>query len=259
MRQTLLLGGLESIVYNRNRKNNDLKLYEFGNCYYFDADKKVDGETLNEYNEELHLGLWLCGDNLSNNWSVANEKTSIFQLKKYIENILLRLGIMAGQYVCEQYSDDIYSTALCLKTKNRQLGILGILNKKLLKSFDISIEVYYAELNWSALLKETKKHTIIFREISKYPTVKRDLALLVDKPVMFSQIEKIANKAEKKLLKEVSLFDVYEGKNLPDGKKSYAVNFVLQDNERTLDDRQIDAIMKNIQTALEKELGAQLR
>ncbi|GAB6012201.1 phenylalanine--tRNA ligase subunit beta [Viscerimonas tarda] len=259
MRQSLLFGGLESVAYNRNRRNNDLKFYEFGNCYYYDADKKVEGETLKEYSEELHLGLWLCGDSVSNSWELQDEKVSVYQLKGYVENILLRLGLSAGQYTYEQFSDEIYSIALNIKTKNRQLGSLGIVSKKLLKNADINTEVYFAELNWNAIMKETRKHAVTFKEISKYPVVKRDLALLVDKTVMFDQIEKTARKAEKKLLKEVALFDVYEGKNLPDGKKSYAVNFVLQDSERTLDDKQIDAIMRNIQTALEKELEAKLR
>lgn len=259
MRQTLLFGGLESIAYNRNRQNNDLKFYELGNCYYYDADKKEEDKPLREYSEELHLGLWLCGDNVNNSWATPAEKSSVFQLKGYVEKILHRLGISANQYEYEQFSNDIYSVALVIKTRNRVLGTLGIVSKKILKQTDISTDVYFAELNWDNLMKEVKKHTVLFKEISKYPSVKRDLALLLDKNILFDQIEKIAYKSEKKLLKEVSLFDVYEGKNLPEGKKSYAVNFVLQDDEKTLTDKQIDVIMKKIQSSLEKELGAQLR
>lgn len=259
MRQTLLFGGLESIAYNRNRKSNDLKLYEFGNCYYFDAEKKDAEKPLKEYFEEFHLGLWLCGDTAGSSWARSTEKTSIYQLKAYVENILLRLGLAQGQYEYEQVSNDIYSVALIIKTRSRVLGSLGIVAKKLLKQTDINTEVYFAELNWDALMKETKKHKVTFAEISKYPQVKRDLALLLDKNILFEQIEKIAYKSEKKLLKEVNLFDVYEGKNLPEGKKSYAVNFVIQDDEKTLTDKQIDAIMQKIQKALEQELNAQLR
>lgn len=259
MRQTLLFGGLESIAYNRNRKSNDLKLYEFGNCYYFDAEKKDAEKPLKEYSEEFHLGLWLCGDTAGSSWARSTEKTSIYQLKAYVENILLRLGLAQGQYEYEQVSNDIYSVALIIKTRSRVLGSLGIVAKKLLKQTDINTEVYFAELNWDALMKETKKHKVTFAEISKYPQVKRDLALLLDKNILFEQIEKIAYKSEKKLLKEVNLFDVYEGKNLPEGKKSYAVNFVIQDDEKTLTDKQIDAIMQKIQKALEQELNAQLR
>ncbi len=259
MRQSLLFGGLESIAYNRNRKSNDLKFFEFGNCYYFDVEKKDAEKPLNEYSEEFHLGIWLCGDSVNNSWAAVNEKSSVYQLKAYVENVLLRLGISSDKYEYEQVSNDIYSSALIVKTRNRVLGTLGIVSKKLLKQTDVNTEVYFAELNWDALMKEIKKHKVTFAEISKYPVVKRDLALLLDKGILFDQVERIARKSEKKLLKEVSLFDVYEGKNLPEGKKSYAVNFVLQDDEKTLTDKQIDAIMQKIQKALEQEVGAQLR
>lgn len=261
MRQTLLFGGLESIAYNRNRQNSDIKFYEFGNCYYFDASKKTEGETLKEYSEEFHLGLWLSGNSITNSWAAQDEKSSVYQLKAYVENILIRLGISEGRYEYVQFSNELYSAAIDIqaKGKGKSLGTIGIVSKKTLKSFDINTEVYFAELNWNALMEEIKKHTVTFADISKFPAVKRDLALLLDKSVSFDQIEKVANKAERKLLKGVSLFDVYEGKNLPEGKKSYAVNFVLQDDEKTLNDKQIDAIMKKIQASLENELGARLR
>ena len=261
MRQTLIYGGLESIAYNRNHQNPDIKFYEFGNCYFYDASKKVEGETLKEYNEEFHLGLWLSGNNISNSWAAGDEKTSVYQLKAYVENILARLGIATNRYEYVQTSNEIFTAALDIqaKGKGKSLGVLGIVNKKVLKSQDINAEVFYAELNWDSLMKEIKKHSITYTEISKFPAVKRDLALLLDKNILFDQIEKIAYKAERKLLKNVSLFDVYEGKNLPEGKKSYAVNFVIQDDEKTLNDKQIDGIMQKIQKSLESELGAQLR
>lgn len=260
MRQTLLFGGLESIAYNRNRKHNDLMFYEFGNCYYYDADKKTEGDNLKEYSEELHLGLWLCGNSRSGSWAAQDEKLSVYHLKAYVENVLQRLGIGLDKYTYEQFSNEIYSTAISIKTRNKDLGAIGIVSNKLLKETDIqNTDVFFAELNWNALMKEIKKHEVTFSEISKYPSVSRDLALLLDKGIRFEEVEAIAYKNEKKLLKEVNLFDVYEGKNLPDGKKSYAVNFVLQDDEKTLTDKQIDSIMKKIQQALEKELNAQLR
>lgn len=259
MRQTLLFGGLESIAYNRNRKNNDLKFYEFGNCYYLDADRKDESKPLREYSEEFHLGIWICGDNVNNSWATHDEKTSVYQLKGYVEKVLHRLGLTSNQFQYEQFSNELYDAALNIKTHSKSLGMLGIVSKKILKQTDISTDVFFAEFNWDSLMKEIKKHSVTFKELSKYPSVKRDFALLLDKNVLFEQIEKIAYKSEKKLLKEVSLFDVYEGKNLPVGKKSYAVNFILQDDEKTLNDKQIDAIMKKIQTALEQELGAQLR
>ena len=261
MRQTLLYGGLESIAYNRNRQNPDVRFYEFGNCYFYDADRKVEGETLKEYSEEFHLGLWLSGNSIDNSWAAPNEKTSFYQLKACVENILNRLGVSAVKYDYVQFSNEIFSAAIDIqaKGKGKSLGVIGIVSKKQLKALDINAEVYFAELNWDALMKEIRKHNVTFAEMSKFPSVKRDLALLVDKNILFDRVEKIAYKAERKLLKNVSLFDVYEGKNLPEGKKSYAVNFVLQDDEKTLNDKQIEAIMQKIQKALENELGAQLR
>ncbi|NDW19710.1 phenylalanine--tRNA ligase subunit beta [Dysgonomonas sp. 216] len=259
MRQTLLFGGLESIAYNRNRKNSNLRFYELGNCYYYDADRRIEGEPLKEYSEELHLGLWLCGNSIENTWAAENEKMSVYQLKAYVESILLRLGISPQKYEYKQFSNEIYNVGLIIKSHTRELGTLGIVSKKLLKETDINTEVYFAELNWNALMKEIKKHVVTYKEISKYPVVKRDLALLLDKGVLFDDVKRIALKTEKKLLKEVKLFDVYEGKNLPEGKKSYAVNFVIQDSEKTLNDKQIDDIMRKIQMQLEKELGAELR
>lgn len=261
MRQTLLFGGLESIAYNRNRQNPDIRFYEFGNCYYYDADRKSDEDPLREYSEEFRLGIWLSGNSIDNNWAAPEEKTSVYQLKAHVENIFSRLGIATSRYEYKQFSDEIFSTAIDIqaKGKGKSLGVLGIVNKKLLKGQDINADVYFAELSWDALMKEIKKHTVLFSEISKFPAVRRDLALLLDKNILFDQIEKIAYKAERKLLKDVTLFDVYEGKNLPEGKKSYAVNFVLQDDEKTLNDKQIDAIMQKIQKSLETELGAQLR
>ena len=261
MRQTLLYGGLESIAYNRNRKNPNIRFYEFGNCYFYDASKKAEGDNLREYKEEFHLGLWLSGDSINNSWAVQDDKSSVYQLKAYVENVLRRLGISSEKYIYSQFSDEVFSSGVTIQTRNKEraLGNFGIVSKKILKAQDINTEVYFAELNWDLLMKEIKKHTIVYSEISKFPVVSRDLALLLDKKVLFEEIEAIARKSERKLLKSVKLFDVYEGKNLPEGKKSYAVNFILQDDEKTLNDKQIDAIMNKIQSSLEKELGAQLR
>jgi len=177
-----------------------------------------------------------------------------------VENVLSRLGLNLGKLVFGVLTDDIYSAGLSITTQSgRRLGSLGIVSKKILKAMDIDVEVYFAELSWTALMKETKKNKVTYTEISKFPAVKRDLALLLDKSVAFADIEKIAGESERKLLKSVTLFDVYDGKNLPAGKKSYAVSFYLQDDNKTLNDKQIDAIMKKIQTNLEQKLGAQLR
>ncbi|MDY4528550.1 MAG: phenylalanine--tRNA ligase subunit beta, partial [Parabacteroides sp.] len=260
MRQTLLFGGLESAEQNMKRKNGNIRFYEFGNCYDYNIDNKREGETLGEFSEEYRLGIWLAGNRVENSWAHPNEKTSVYELKAYVENILVRLGVEMRKVIFGNLSNDLYSAGLTITTgAGRQLGTLGIVQKKICKALDIDTEVYYAELSWTQLMKEIKKSKVSFSELSKFPAVKRDLALLLDKGVQFAEIVKIARESERKLLKDVELFDVYEGKNLPAGKKSYAVSFYLQDETKTLNDKQIEAIMKKIQSGLEQKLGAQLR
>ena len=260
MRQSLLFGGLESIEHNTKRKNGNIRFFEFGNCYNYTAENKKEDETLAQFSEDYRLALWVTGNRVDNSWAHPNEKSSVYELKAYVENILVRLGVNLQSVIFGNLTNDIYSAALSITTRaGRQLGTLGIVNPKICKALDIDTEVYYAELSWTLLMKETKKSKVTFSEISKFPAVKRDLALLLDKSVKVADVKKIANESERKLLKEVTLFDVYEGKNLPAGKKSYAVSFYLQDEGKTLNDKQIDAIMKKIQTNLEQKLGAQLR
>ena len=260
MRQTLLFGGLESIAHNANRKNADLKFFEFGNCYYFDADKKNPEKTLAAYSEDYHLGLWVTGKRVSNSWAHADENSSVYELKAYVENILKRLGIDLRNLVVGNLTDDIFAAALSVNTKGgKRLATFGVVTKKLLKAFDIDNEVYYADFDWKELMKAIRSVKISYKEISKFPAVKRDLALLLDKNVQFAEIEKIAYETEKKLLKEVELFDVYEGKNLEAGKKSYAVSFLLQDESQTLNDKMIDKIMSKLVKNLEEKLNAKLR
>ena len=260
MRQTLLFGGLESVEHNAKRKNGNIRFFEFGNCYDYNIDHKKEGETLAEFSEDYRLGLWVSGSRVDNNWAHPNEKSSVYELKAYVENILVRLGVNLQKVIFGNLANDIYSAGLSITTSSgRQLGTMGIVSPKICKELDIETDVYYAELSWTLLMKEIKKSKVTFSEISKFPAVKRDLALLLEKNVQFAEIEKIATESERKLLKDVALFDVYEGKNLPAGKKSYAVSFYLQDEGKTLHDKQIDAIMKKIQTNLEQKLGAQLR
>ena len=260
MRQTLLFGGLESIAQNANRKNADLKFFEFGNCYYFDADKKNPEKTLATYAEDYHLGLWVTGKKVSNSWIHADENSSVYELKAYVENILKRLGLDLRNLVVGNLTDDIFAAALTVHTRGgKRLATFGVVTKKLLKAFDIDNEVYYADLNWKELMRAIRSVKVSFKEISKFPAVKRDLALLLDKNIQFAEIEKIAYETEKKLLKEVELFDVYEGKNLEAGKKSYAVSFLLQDETQTLNDKMIDKIMSKLVKNLEDKLGAKLR
>ena len=260
MRQTLLFGGLESIEHNVKRKNGNIRFFEFGNCYDYNVEKKREDATLAEFSEDYRLGLWVCGDRVENSWAHADEKATVYELKAYVENILIRLGVNLKKVIFGNLSNDMYSTGVSITTTSgRELGTFGIVNRKICKAMDIDFEVYYAELSWTLLMKETKKNKVTFSEISKFPAVKRDLALLLDKSVQFAEIEKIAEESERKLLKKVSLFDVYEGKNLPAGKKSYAVSFYLQDETKTLNDKQIDAIMQKIRKNLESKLGASLR
>jgi phenylalanyl-tRNA synthetase beta chain len=257
MRQTLLFGGLESIAYNVNRRNADLKFYEFGNTSRFDAGKG-DENPLNAYSEELHLALWTTGNKTAASWVRSEEKTTVYELKAQVENILRRLGF--GNLVFGEYADELLSEGQTIHTRGgKELGVYGIVSKKRLNRFDIDTEVFYADLSWNALLKEVRKHKTTFTDIPKYPEVKRDLSLLLDQNVEFAQIEKIACETERKLLKEVTLFDVYQGKNLETGKKSYAVSFILQDDTQTLTDSRIDGIMNKLIGNLETRIGAKIR
>jgi phenylalanyl-tRNA synthetase beta chain len=260
MRQTLLFGGLASIDYNRNRKNSDLKFYEFGNTYMLIPERQKGNDYLSAIREEFKLALWLTGNLVSNSWIRPTEKTSVYELKSYVENILLRLGIAGKKKVYKPLANDIFSAALSVETfSGRQLGVLGILRKSICEKFDIPVEVYFAELNWQALMQENRNVQVKSTAISRFHPVRRDLALLLDKNISFAEIEKALWQTDKKLLKEVSLFDVYEGKNLPEGKKSYAIGLVLQDEEKTLIDNQIESLMSRIRRNLEEQLGAQLR
>ena len=260
MRQTLFFGGMESIEYNSKRKNGNIRFYEFGNCYKFEADKTDSEKLLAAFSEDMRLGLWISGNRIENSWAHADEKSSVYELKAHVENILVRLGVNMKKLVFGNLSNEFFSAGQSITTTSgRQLGYFGIVSPKMRKAMDVDVEVYFAELSWTLLMKEIKKSSVKYSEISKYPAVKRDLALLIDKQIQFAEIVKVARDSDKKLLKDVSLFDVYEGKHLPDDKKSYAVSFFLQDEEKTLNDKQIDAIMQKIQKNLESKLGAQLR
>lgn len=260
MRQTLLFGGLESISHNSNHKNSDLKFFEFGNCYYFHEERRNAEKILSPYSEDYHLGMWVTGKHVANSWAHADEQSSVYELKAYVENIFLRLGLDMRGLVVGNLTDDIFASALTVNTRGgKRIAAFGVVCKKLLKAFDIDNEVYYADINWKELMKAIRNNKVSYKEICKYPAVRRDLALLLDNNVQFGEIEKIAYDTEKKLLKEVSLFDVYEGKNLEAGKKSYAVCFMLQDENQTLNDKQIDKIMSKLIKNLEDKLGAKLR
>ena len=260
MRQTLLFGGLESIQHNVNRKRQNLRFFEFGNIYTFDPEKKNDDDPMQAYKEQYHAALWVTGKRVEGSWAHKNEDSTFYELSAYVENILRRIGVKPGMTVRKKSENCIFSSGLTIENRGgKKLVEMGIIAKKLQKQFGLDNPVYYAEMNWTALMKVIKKNEVLYTEISKFPAVSRDLALLVDNSVEFAQIEQIARQTEKKFLKKVELFDVYEGDKLPAGKKSYAVNFILQDEEKTMGDKQIDAIMQKLIANIKKQLNAELR
>ena len=261
LRGTLLFGGLEVIAHNANRKMANLRLFEVGNCYHLDASKESTPERpLAPYSEDSHLGLWVCGNRVEGSWAHPEEETSVYELKAYVMNILQRIGLPLGGLVIGNGSSDLFGKSLQIADRNGKVFVeLGLVRRALTARLGIEMPVYFADLNWTALMKKVRNVSVSFREISKFPAVSRDLALLVDKSVEFAAIERVAYACEKKLLRSVVLFDVYEGKNLEAGKKSYAVNFILQDETKTMSDKQTDAIMQKIIAQLEKQIGAKLR
>ncbi len=268
MRQTLLFGGLESIQRNANRKNADLKFYEFGNCYHYNAQKITDRQAkdphwvydpLYAYSEEPHLALWITGNKTPQSWVQKEEKSSFYQLHAYVANVLRRMGVQLFK-LTPMAANELFDDGLTILAPNgKQIGVMAIVAKKQLKAFDIDNPVYYADLDWNMLLRLNKQYKPVINDLPKFPEVKRDFALLVDKSVTFADLAQAAYATEKKLLKAVNLFDVYEGKNLEAGKKSYALSFILQDAENTLKDKQIEAIMAKLQKTFEEKFGAKLR
>ena len=275
LRQTLLFGGLESIARNTSYRNADLHFFEFGNCYRFTAenrspiiipgvsssrDPEVIKHVLDAYSEDYHLGMWLTGRRVSGSWAHPDEDTSFAELKAHVMNVFTRMGVPFGLLVFAEGHLDIFGKSLVIQNRGgKVLAEMGIVSPLVLKMFDITAPVYFADLRWNQLMKTIRNVKVSYQEISRFPAVSRDLALLLDEGVEFGQIEKIAYQTEKRLLRAVTLFDVYEGKNLPAGKKSYAVNFILQDNEKTLNDKQIDAIMQKLIQQLTAQLHAELR
>lgn len=258
MRQTLLFGGLECIERNINRRNSNLKLVEFGNCYSIHP--KADKTVQSSYQEEEFISLFVTGLKAPESWNTPEQKVTFSDIKNYAENILTRIGFNVKSILVSGINDsDIYQDGLVYKLGKNQIATIGWIKKSILKEFDIEQTVFYAELNFTKILQFVSKKDIVFSELSKYPEVNRDLALLIDKSVKFDDIERIAFKTEKEILKSVSLFDVYEGKNLAEGKKSYAVSFVLENKEKTLQDKQIENTMNRLIEAFKKEIGAELR
>ena len=248
LRQSLLFSGLEAVSYNLNRKRSDLKFFEFGKTYH----QFESGKT-----EAKHLSIFISGNRTEENWNQPLKKGDFFYLKGVVTAVLERLGI--NELKSSPVKNDVFSEGMTISFNKTRLVEFGVIKKKLLKNFDISQEVLFADFKWDDVIETAKNQKIKFTDISKFQPVRRDFALLLDNSVRFEDIHNIAYKTEQKLLKNVNLFDVYEGKNLPEGKKSYAVSFILQDEQKTLTDKQIDKIMNKLQQNFEKQLGAELR
>ena len=248
LRTSMLHSGLQTVSYNHNRQKTDLKLFEFGKTYH-----KVNGEHI----EKQHLAIFISGDRNQNSWSVASKKSEFFYLKGIVDNVLERLGLR--DIDTKPLAESGYAEGISYVKNDKVLVSLGLVGKADIKKFDIKQEVFYADLDWDAILESVSTQNVSFKEIPKFPEVTRDFALLLDESISFQKVYDIAWNTEKKLLKKVNLFDVYTGKNLPEGKKSYAVSFTLMDEKKTLADKQIDKIMGKLLAQYQKELGAELR
>lgn len=263
MRRTLLFGGLESLAHNINRKQPDLLMYEIGNVYTFNPQSEITAERpLAPFSESTSLGIWITGDLRTGNWARAAQPSTIFDLKATVANILARLGISDREIrlSVDTPSPDIFAQSLTIATRSgKSIGRLGLISRRILKMMDIKQPVAFAELDWTALVKLASGRQVSFTPLPRTQPVKRDLALLIDSAVTMEQIEAAVRESERKMLRGIELFDVYEGSNLPEGKKSYAISITLQDDEKTLNDNQIEAIMSKITANLAKKTGATLR
>lgn len=261
MRQTLLFGGLESLGHNINRKMADLAMYEFGNVYFCNPEAENTADNiLAPYREASRLAIWLTGALRPGNWARPEQPATVYDMKAVVANIFARLGINSAEIKLTPTADEIYSAGLDIATRSgKKLGSLGIITKKLAASLDIKQEVIYCELDWHTLVSLSLRKKVSYSALAKTMPVKRDLALLLDKNISLELVEATVRESERRLLRDITLFDVYEGKNLPEGKKSYAIAITLQDDEKTLQDKQIEAVMSKIIGNLTKKLGAELR
>jgi phenylalanyl-tRNA synthetase beta chain len=263
MRQTLLFGGLETIVHNYNRKKHDLRIYEFGNTYQMTRDKRQKSKVHSDnsyYIEESRLSMLMTGRIYNETWKTPDENVSIFEIKYHITNILRYTGLEISNMKFEKYEDDIFGTGIIFSDeRNNEILRFGELTKKILEIFGIKTTVFYADINWDNLVELSEKKDIKYKEVSKYPEVRRDIAMLIDKGIQYSDIEKLVYSSGKKLLKKVDLFDVYEGEKIGNDKKSYAISLIMQDEEKTLTDNEVDRVIEKIKGEIIKEFKAIIR
>ncbi len=258
MRKNLLYGGLEAVAYNINRKNPDLKLYEFGNCYY--QDPAAAGEkTVERFEEQLHMGIFLSGNSQPGNWVQKPGTSSFYVLKSHVESVLVKLGINPISLETAGLDNPDFSEGQAYLLNGKPLVEFGVVSSKLLKQFDIDQQVFAAEFNWDRILYSLTKHRILFTPLPRFQVVLRDFSMVLDKQVTFESLRSLAFKTERKLLKNVTLFDVYDGEKIEKGKKSYALSFTLLDENKTLTDKQIDKVMLNLARAFERDFGAKIR
>jgi phenylalanyl-tRNA synthetase beta chain len=258
MRQSLLFGGLSSVIWNINRQNLDLKFYEFGHCYFYHKSEEPYPKASN-YIEKTSLDLFISGNTGRQSWNCKTNPTDFFNLKSSVEMILSRVGVKPENLSSGESNKKYYSESLTYLYNNKIVAEVGRVSKSYLSKFDIGQDVYWGHIEWDLILKMIKTYSITFHELPKYPSVKRDLALLLDRGIKFGQIRDIALRTEKNIIHDINLFDVYESDSLGKSKKSYAVSFILRDDLKTMTDKNIDKIMNNLIRAFENELNAQIR
>ncbi len=258
LRTTLFFGGMEAISYNINRQRSDLRFFEFGNCYYFNKAGKGD-EILKDYSEEEHLALLITGNRSTGNWIEKDFHSSFYQLKGFTENLIIKLGYRLDELKYESSGSDYIDAGLRITSGDKELVEFGAVSGKFLDQFDIKSEVFYGEFNWIQVMDSLNEQDIWFKELPKFPEVRRDLSMVLDKSVNFEDIRKVAFKTEQNILQKIVLFDVYEGEKIEKGKKSYAISFILQDENKTLTDKLIDKILEKLAAAFESHFKALIR
>lgn len=258
MRQTLLFGGLEAVAHNINHQRPHLKLFEIGNCYSRKSANESD-DVLKGYHEETHLGLFISGQVTEEIWMEEQKSADFFHMKGYVESILAKLGFHMRQFKMEELESDIFAQGIRYKLKKHTIAEVGMVHPNILNKLDIDTPVYYGDIFWGKVMELAENNKVEYQEIPRYPQVRRDLALLLNEDVRFKQIEDLAYKTERKFLKDVSLFDVYQGEKLGENKKSYAVSFILQDEKQTLKEKHIDKIMNKLIKTFKDQLGAEIR
>jgi phenylalanyl-tRNA synthetase beta chain len=259
LRQTLLFGGLESIIHNINRKMSDLKLFEFGKIYIFNSESPSSSDVLDRYREYNHMAVFMTGRKNPESWYTDNDHVDFYSVKAIVNNLLLRAGICSARLSCQDISNSVFSNGLVYKYNHRILASFGMIHQRVLRRFDIRQDVFYADFDWELFVDLTKENHINYYELPRFPVVRRDLALLLSDTIQYKEIEKIACQTEKKLLKRISLFDVYEGDQIEAGEKSYAISLFIQDEEKTLTDEEVDQVMKKLIIAFQEKLHATVR